>query len=99
MLLQARKMNASGLLDPPLPSLDENDFLYTTQKQEAYRSEWVQAFLRVVAGKKASIEHKDTFGANLDATNWVCFKNAVMSGTVAPTVRGRFRRVPKVWTH
>ncbi len=84
--LQARKLNASGMLDPPLPSLGENDFVYTTQNKDAYASEWVQAFLRVVAGPAASIEYKDTIGANWDTTNWVCFKNAVMTGTVPSTV-------------
>ncbi len=80
-------MNASGSFEPPLPSFDEHDFLYTTQNQEAYRSEWVQAFLRVVAGPKPSIEYKDTIGANWDTKHWVCFKKAVLTGTVPSSVR------------
>ncbi len=84
--MQARKLNASGMLVPPLPSLGENDFIYTNQPYDAHKSEWVQAFLRVVAGKHARIEYKDTVGADWDRTNWMCFQRAVLTGTVAPTV-------------
>lgn len=85
-VLQARKMNESGLFNPPLPSLGANDFLYIPHTRESYTGEWVQAFLAVVGGG-APVEYRDAWGASLSPTNWVCFKNAVISGTFPATVR------------
>ena len=87
MCLQARLMNASGLFDPPLPSLHPDEaFVYLPHDKEHYTNQWIQAYLHVTSGG-ARLEYKDTFGANMNPNNWVCFKRAVMTGTIGGVVR------------
>jgi hypothetical protein len=82
-------MNASGLFDPPLPTLQPGEsFLYIPHASSNYAAEWVQEFFTV--GTNASeFLYSDTIPYTLGDSSWLCFNRMVITGTFGALVRWR----------
>jgi hypothetical protein len=76
----ARRLNASGLLTEPLPSLGPNDFIYNpSYKAERFQGEWLLTMQNITTG---SNDTNVEFGLrewenSINETSWMCFKQAV----------------------
>jgi hypothetical protein len=76
----ARRLNASGLLTEPLPTLGPNDFIYNPSfKAERFDDEWLRTMQNITTGSdKTRVE----FGLrewenSVNRTSWMCFKKVV----------------------
>lgn len=86
----ARRLNASGLLSSPLPSLGPNDFIYNPSfKRERYQGEWLRVMQNITTGNNDTrTEHGESWWENtVDDNHWTCFKNAVHISTFPIGVR------------
>jgi hypothetical protein len=84
---QARRMNESGLFDPPLPSLHpKHAFVYIPHPKQEFDFDWFQQLFAVASGG-AKLNFKNTLDQELDDDHWMCFRQAVLPGTFGGVVR------------
>lgn len=96
----ARRLNATGLLVDPLPSLGPNDFIYNPSfKKERFQGEWLRTMQNITTGSNFTrMEHGiDPTGERGDyvgnwerlvnTSSWMCFKQAVHVSTFPIGVR------------
>lgn len=76
----ARRLNASGVLRNPLPSLGPDDFIYNPSfKKERFQGEWLLIMQNITTGSNTTrVEHGQREWENMvNESNWMCFKRAV----------------------
>lgn len=76
----ARRLNASGFLEHPLPSLGPNDFIYNPSfKPERFQDEWLLSMQALTTGSNTTrVEFGQRDWENsVNETNVQCFKQAV----------------------
>jgi hypothetical protein len=87
----ARRLNASGLLTEPLPSLGPNDFIYNpSYKAERFQGEWLLTMQNITTGSNSTnVEFGSRdWESSINETNWMCFKQAVHVSFYPIGVRG-----------